>query len=66
MYRYANGGERYTIGNLPTSLEEAGLFDVDASVDGVRRGARGGPDARLPTAGLTAGRDRQLREGRSR
>jgi hypothetical protein len=32
MYRYANGGQRYTIGNLPTSLEEAGLFDVDASV----------------------------------
>ncbi|MBN2621862.1 MAG: hypothetical protein JXA83_00780 [Acidimicrobiales bacterium] len=32
MYRYANGGERYTIGDLPTSLEEAGLFDVDASV----------------------------------
>ncbi|HET9610599.1 MAG TPA: hypothetical protein VFP06_13400 [Acidimicrobiales bacterium] len=32
LYRYANGGQRYTIGNLPTSLEEAGLFDVDASV----------------------------------
>ncbi len=32
MYRYANGGERYTIGNLPTSLEEAGLFDVESSV----------------------------------
>ncbi|HEX6425016.1 MAG TPA: ABC transporter substrate-binding protein [Acidimicrobiales bacterium] len=32
MYRYANGGQRYTIGNLPTSLEEAGLFDVEASV----------------------------------
>ena len=32
MYRYANGGERYSIGNLPTSLEEAGLFDVDSSV----------------------------------
>ncbi len=32
MYRYANGGERYTIGDMPTSLEEAGLFDVDASV----------------------------------
>jgi ABC-type branched-subunit amino acid transport system substrate-binding protein len=32
MYRYAKGGERYTIGNLPTSFEEAGLFDVDASV----------------------------------
>jgi hypothetical protein len=32
MYRYANGGERYTIGNLPDSVEEAGLFDVDASV----------------------------------
>ena len=32
MYRYAKGGQRYTIGNLPTSIEEAGLFDVDASV----------------------------------
>jgi hypothetical protein len=32
MYRYANGGERYTLGNLPSSVEEAGLFDVDSSV----------------------------------
>jgi hypothetical protein len=32
MYRYANGGERYTLGNLPTSIEEAGLFDEDSSV----------------------------------
>ncbi|HET6951115.1 MAG TPA: hypothetical protein VFI47_12105 [Acidimicrobiales bacterium] len=32
MYRYAKGGERYTIGNLPESLEDAGIFDVDASV----------------------------------
>jgi hypothetical protein len=32
MYRYANGGERYTIGNFPGSLEEAGVYDVDASV----------------------------------
>jgi hypothetical protein len=32
MYRYANGGERYTIGNLPTSADEAGLFDEDSSV----------------------------------
>jgi hypothetical protein len=32
MYRYANGGERYTPGNFPTSIEEAGLFDVDSSV----------------------------------
>jgi Periplasmic binding protein len=32
LYRYANGGERYTIGNLPTSVEEAGLFDVESSV----------------------------------
>lgn len=30
MYRYADGGQRYTTGNFPTSLEEAGLFD-DAS-----------------------------------
>ena len=27
MYRFANGGERYTIGNFPQSAEEAGLFD---------------------------------------
>src|SRR5690606_17148113 len=25
MYRYAKGGQRYTIGNLPGSVEEAGL-----------------------------------------
>ena len=32
MYRYANGGERYTLGNLPDSVEDAGLFDVENSV----------------------------------
>jgi hypothetical protein len=32
MYRYANGGERFTIGNAPTSIDEAGLFDVESSV----------------------------------
>jgi hypothetical protein len=32
MYRYANGGQRYTIGDLPTSMEEAGLFDLESSV----------------------------------
>ncbi|HEY8526648.1 MAG TPA: hypothetical protein VIL48_16890 [Acidimicrobiales bacterium] len=32
MYRYANGGERYTLGNLPESFEEAGLFDEESSV----------------------------------
>ncbi|HEX6236013.1 MAG TPA: ABC transporter substrate-binding protein [Acidimicrobiales bacterium] len=32
MYRYANGGERYTLGNFPGSLEESGLFDVESSV----------------------------------
>jgi ABC-type branched-subunit amino acid transport system substrate-binding protein len=32
MYRYANGGQRYTIGEFPTSPEEAGLFDVESSV----------------------------------
>jgi hypothetical protein len=32
MYRYANGGQRYTIGNMPTSIEETGLFDVESSV----------------------------------
>jgi hypothetical protein len=32
MYRYANGGERYTIGEFPDSIEEAGLFDEESSV----------------------------------
>jgi hypothetical protein len=32
MYRYANMGERYTIGNLPASLEESGIGDVENSV----------------------------------
>jgi hypothetical protein len=32
MYRYAKGGERYAIGELPDSFEEAGLFDVEQSV----------------------------------
>ncbi|HET9610597.1 MAG TPA: hypothetical protein VFP06_13390 [Acidimicrobiales bacterium] len=32
MYRYALGGRRYTIGELPGSPEEAGLFDVGSSV----------------------------------
>jgi len=31
MYRYANGGERYTLGEIPESIEDAGLFDVDSS-----------------------------------
>ena len=31
MYRYANGGERYTFDESP-SLEEVGLFDVERSV----------------------------------
>jgi hypothetical protein len=31
MYRFANGGKRYTIGHLPKSLDEAGLFDDAAS-----------------------------------
>ncbi len=32
MYRYANEGERYTLGEFPESLEEAGLFDVESSI----------------------------------
>jgi hypothetical protein len=32
MYRYANGGQRYTLGNMPESQEEAGLFDLESSV----------------------------------
>lgn len=31
LYRYANGGQRYTIGNMPASAEEAGLFDEASS-----------------------------------
>jgi hypothetical protein len=32
LYRYANEGQRYTLGNIPDSLEEAGLFDEASSV----------------------------------
>jgi hypothetical protein len=32
MYRFANGGERYTIGNFPADAEEAGLFDEASSL----------------------------------
>ncbi|HEY8546280.1 MAG TPA: hypothetical protein VIL36_14570, partial [Acidimicrobiales bacterium] len=32
LYRFANGGERYTIGHFPKSPEEAGLFDEDSSL----------------------------------
>jgi hypothetical protein len=32
LYRYANGGQRYTLGELPDTLEDAGLFDTEASV----------------------------------
>lgn len=32
MYRFANGGRRYTTGNLPSSAEEARLFDIEGSV----------------------------------
>ena len=32
LYRYANGGQRYTLGNFPDSVEEAGLFDNASSV----------------------------------
>jgi hypothetical protein len=31
MYRYADGGRRYTPRDAPRSLEDAGLFDVEAS-----------------------------------
>jgi hypothetical protein len=31
-YRFANGGERYQPGEVPTSIEEAGLFDEASSV----------------------------------
>ena len=42
MYRYANGGERYTIGNARL-VEEAGLFDVDSSVTVYDEVPEGGP-----------------------
>jgi len=32
MYRYANMAERYTIGEFPDSIEQAGLFDEESSV----------------------------------
>jgi hypothetical protein len=32
MYRYARGGERFTYGEGPETLEESGLFDVESSV----------------------------------
>jgi hypothetical protein len=32
LYRYANGGQRYTLGNFPETVEEAGLFDNESSV----------------------------------
>jgi hypothetical protein len=32
LYRYANGGQRYTLGEFPDSVEEAGLFDNASSV----------------------------------
>jgi hypothetical protein len=32
LYRYANAGQRYTLGEFPDSVEEAGLFDNESSV----------------------------------
>jgi hypothetical protein len=32
MYRYALDGKRYTLGHMPSSTEDAGIFDVDKSV----------------------------------
>jgi hypothetical protein len=32
LYRYANGGQRYRLGELPDTIEEAGLFDNASSV----------------------------------
>lgn len=32
LYRFANGGQRYRLGEFPESLEEAGLFDEASSV----------------------------------
>jgi len=32
FYRFTNGGERYTLGEVPDSPDEAGLFDAESSV----------------------------------
>jgi hypothetical protein len=32
LYRYANNGQRYTLGEFPDSVEAAGLFDNESSV----------------------------------
>ena len=32
LYRYANGGQRYTLGEFPDSVEAAGLYDDESSV----------------------------------
>jgi hypothetical protein len=32
LYRYADGAQRYTLGNFPDTVEEAGLFDDASSV----------------------------------
>jgi ABC-type branched-subunit amino acid transport system substrate-binding protein len=32
LYRYAQGGQRYKLGEIPDSIESAGLFDDDSSV----------------------------------
>jgi hypothetical protein len=32
MYRYAKGGERFTFGEGPATIEDSGLFDVESSV----------------------------------
>jgi hypothetical protein len=32
LYRYANGAQRYTLGNFPDTVDEAGLFDNGSSV----------------------------------
>jgi hypothetical protein len=32
LYRYANNGQRYTVGNFPDTVEDAGLFDNASSV----------------------------------
>lgn len=34
MYRYADGGQRYGLGEIPNTPEEAGLFDEESSVLG--------------------------------
>lgn len=49
MYRYAHGGRRYRVGQIPDAPEEAGLFDEQSAITDYTELPRG-PRASLPTA----------------